>query len=219
MTDTPTEPSRGRWGSFRTWEIVVIAIAILLFVLAAFAGPRGTPPVAPTVAATAGAGATTVASPSAGPSATATPPTDLPTGSPVATVDQILAEEVGDYTLADRNLSETGVQSGALQSVELRYVIAGESSDTDIFHAIEIHPDDTAASERVKTFGAAMEQTGYRVLREQSLRNDDGSVQGYFISLRGEGQPLLLWSNRNATFSLGGGPEADVNAFYEGLPY
>lgn len=210
----------------------MIAIAILLFVLAAFAGPRGGAPtvtpsappasVAPGSSVAPGASATPSTLASAG--ATATPssaasPTPQPTGSPVATVDQIVVESIGDYMLADRNVSETGIDSGALGSVELRYVLPGGDEDTDIFHAIEIHPDDVAAQERVETFGAAMEQTGYEVLREQSLRNDDGSVQGYFISLRGGGQLLLLWSNRNATFSLGGGPDADVNAFYESLPY
>ena len=198
----------------------MIAIAILLFVLAAFAGPRGAPPAAPSSAPS----ASVTPSPLASAVATATPsgtavPTPQATGSPVATVDQIVAENIGDYKLADRNVSDTGIDSGALSSVELRYVLPGGDADTDIFHAIEVHPDEVAAQERVETFGAAMEQTGYEVLREQSLRNDDGSVQGYFISLIGGGQPLLLWSNRNATFSLGGGPDADVNAFYESLPY
>lgn len=207
MADASARQPRGRWGSFRTWEIVVIAIAILLFVLAAFAGPGTQDPSA-------------VPPPSPDPSASpGSSPTDVPTGSPVASVDQILTDDVGAYVLADRNDSRAGLDSGALQSVELRYELRGRGSDTDIFHAIEIHRDEVAASERVKMFGAALEQTGYEKLREQSLRNDDGSVQGYFISLLDEGQPLLLWSNRNATFSLGGGPEADVNAFYEGLPY
>lgn len=224
MTDAPAAEGGRRWGSFRPWEIAVILIAIVLFVLAAFAGPRGEapPPIAqPSASAPASPVVLPPASPTASPTPTPSPtlPADLPTGSPVATVEQILAEEVGDYMLADRSLSESGARSGALQSVELRYVLSPPDSDTDIFHAIEIHADDTAATERVKTFAAAMEQTGYRVLREQSLRDDDGSIQGYFVSLRGEGQPLLLWSNRNATFSLGGGPEADVNRFYDDLPY
>lgn len=214
MGDDSAAPAR-RWGPFRTWEVVVIAIAVVLFILAAFAGPRGTPAPPP--------GATPI------PSVTATPseqtvsdeplPVPGPTGSPVATVDQIVAEQVESYELVDQGLSEAGAQGGALQSVELRYSLTPPSPATDIFHAVEVHADDTAARERVKTFGEALRRSGYTIVREQPLRSAEGEIQGYFIALRAVGQRLLLWSNKNVTFSLGGGEEADVDAFYDALPY
>lgn len=213
MSDDGTAPAR-RWGPFRTWEIVVIAIAIVLFVLAAFAGPRGTP--APPDGA----------APTQAPPGSATPgpsegvfPVPGPTGSPVATVDQILAEQVGSYELVDRGLSEAGAQGGALQAVELRYSLTPPSPETDIFHAVEVHASADAARDRVETFGEALQASGYTVAREQPLRNAEQDVQGYFIALTAQDQRLLLWSNRNVTFSLGGGEDADVDAFYDELPY
>ena len=214
MTEAGAAPGR-RWGPFRTWEVVVIAIAVVLFILAAFAGPRATP--APPLA-TPTQTASAVPSPSPGASEGFVP-VPGPTGSPVAAVEQIVAEEVGFYELVDQGLSEAGAQSGALQSVELRYALTPPSAQTDIFHAIEIHPDAEAARERVETFGEALRRSGYTVAREQPLRGPDQDVQGYFIALLGQGQRLLLWSNENATFSLGGGEEADVDAFYDDLPY
>lgn len=213
MSDERTAPAR-RWGPFRTWEIVVIIIAIVLFVLAAFAGPRGTP--APP------AGAPPTQLPSGAPSAGASEgvlPVPGPTGSPVATAEQIIAERVEAYELVDQGLSEAGAQGGALQSVELRYSLTPPSAETDIFHAVEVHASADAAEERVKTFGEALSRTGYTIVREQPLRSAEQDIQGYFIALRAQGQRLLLWSNRNVTFSLGGGEDADVDAFYDALPY
>jgi hypothetical protein len=216
MSEDPAAPAR-RWGPFRTWEIVVIAIAIVLFVLAAFAGPRGTP--TPLVSPT---GGTDDPSPFASPTGDTSEgfvPVPGPTGSPVASADQIVADQVGSYELVDQGLSEAGAQGGALQSVELRYSLNPPSPETDIFHAVEVHGSADAARERVKTFGEALQRSGYSVAREQPLRNADQDVQGYFIALTAQDQRLLLWSNQNVTFSLGGGEDADVDAFYEDLPY
>lgn len=196
----------------------MIVLAIVLFILAAFAGPRGAPS-PPLVAPSPSGSPDALLSPS--PTASASPgiPIPQPTGSPVASVDQILASEVGAYTLVDRGLSESGAQGGALQSAELRYSLSPASAETDVFHAVEIHASPEAAQERVRTFGEALSSTGFMRVREQPLRNADDEVQGYFIALRGQGQRLLLWSNQNVTFSLGGGADADVDAFYEALPY
>jgi hypothetical protein len=210
MSDDSPAPAR-RWGAFRTWEVVVIAVAIVLFVLAAFAGPRGQRSPVP------GATILPSASPSAGEESPL--PVPVPTGSPVATVEQILAEQVGAYTLVDQGLSEAGAQGGALQSVELRYSLTPPSATSDIFHAVEVHATAEAARERVQTFGDALTSSGYTVAREQPLRSAQRDVQGYFIALQGQGQRLLLWSNQNVTFSLGGGEDADVDAFYNELPY
>lgn len=185
---------------------MVVGIAIALFVVAAFAGPseppgpQGKPATAPSAAAS---------------------PTERPTGSPVADIDEILAEEVSGYLLVDRGVSEGAAQGGALDSAELRYALdrEGGDTDTDIFHTIEVHVDQPAASARVSTYGEALTRTGFRVVREQPLRSSEDEVQGTFIALRATGQHLLLWSNRNTVFSLGGGPDADVEAFYDALPY
>lgn len=201
---------------------MVIAIALLLFVIAAFAGPPETPPAPVPVAPSASASPTPAApeasaSPSAGPSDA--PQTPTPVASPVGTVDQILAEEVGQYMLVDRRPAEAGAQGGALEAVELRYALARPRADTDIYHAIEVHLDSAAAERRVRTFAKNMATSGFEVEREQPLRGEDGERQGYFVSLRGTGQSLLLWSNQNVTFSLSGGQGADVEAFYGSLPY
>ena len=196
----------------------MIAVAIVLFVLAAFAGPRGEPGPPPLATPTETAEPAPSGSPSGQPSEGFVP-VPGPTGSPVASVEQIVAEQVESYELVDQGLSEAGAQGGALQSVELRYSLTPPSPETDIFHAIEVHPDADAARERVETFGEALQRTGYTVAREQPLRNAEQDVQGYFIALFAQGQRLLLWSNENATFSLGGGQEADVDAFYDALPY
>ena len=197
--------------------MVVIAIAVVLFVLAAFAGPRGNPN-PPLATPTETVGPSPVGSPSGDP-AEGFEPVPGPTGTPVASLDQIVAEQVESYELVDQSLSEAGAQGGALQSVELRYSLNPPSPETDIFHAIEIHPDADSARERVETFGEALQRSGYTVAREQPLRSADQDVQGYFIALTAQDQRLLLWSNENATFSLGGGEEADVDAFYDDLPY
>lgn len=215
MGDQGTAPAR-RWGPFRTWEVVVIAVAIVLFVLAALAGPRGAP-LPPVASPTETVGPAPSGSPTDDPVGFV--PVPGPTGSPVATVDQIIAEQVASYELVDQGLSEAGAQGGALQSVELRYSLTPPSPKTDIFHAVEIHPDAAAARARVETFGEALQRSGYTVAREQPLRNAKRDVQGYFIALFAQGQRLLLWSNENATFSLGGGEDADVDAFYDDLPY
>lgn len=69
-------------------------------------------------------------------------------------------------------------------------------------------------------FADAMEASGFSIVREQPLRSEEGERQGYFISMRAQGgQDLLLWSNQNVTFSLAGARSADVEAFYEMLPY
>ena len=213
MSDDGTAPAR-RWGPFRTWEIVVILIAIVLFILAAFAGPRGTPPPP--------ASAPPTQAPSGSPTADSSEgvlPVPGPTGSPVATAEQIIAEQVGAYELVDQGPSEAGAQGGALQSVELRYSLTPPSAETDIFHAVEVHASAEAAEQRVETFGEALQRSGYTISREQPLRNADRGVQGYFIALTAQDQRLLLWSNQNVTFSLGGGEEADVDGFYDDLPY
>src|SRR5688500_6143531 len=114
--ESPAPPPRRRW-PFRPWETAVIALAIVLFILAAFAGPRGgqAPPVVAPSASVSPSGF-----PLASPTASASPsvPIPQPTGSPVASIEQILATEVGAYTLVDRGLSESGAQGGALQSAE-----------------------------------------------------------------------------------------------------
>lgn len=220
-------PARGQW-PFRPWEVVVITIALVLFVIAFFAGPEEPPvPVAvPTstpsdavVASSSPAPATgsPVPTPSPGASASATP---APNPTPVASIDQIVAEEVGDYVLVDRRPDEDGPLGGAIEADELRYSLGRRSRpDSAIFHAIEVHVDATAADERVRIFADAMKESGFNIVREQPLRSDEGERQGYFISLRAGDQELLLWSNQNVTFSLAGAKSADVEAFYDMLPY
>ena len=141
------------------------------------------------------------------------------TGSPVATVEQVLVDEVGDYILTNRGLSESGVRGGALQSTELRYALEPQDEETDVFHGVEVHLDAEAARERVETFGEQLQESGFEVYRRQALRSPGGDVQGAYLELRKDGQQLLLWSNRNVMFSLGGGEDADLLAFYERLPY
>ncbi len=196
----------------------MILVAVVLYVAAAFAGPPEQPPAQ-----------TAPAEPSVGASpGMRTPPTSTPAvsrdeqgraGSPVAAVEQVLTNEVGDYVLVNRSLSESGARGGALQSAELRYVLQPARSETDVFHGLEVHLDADAAQERVRQFGTELQGSGLRITRRQPLRNASGSVQGHFIELRGNGQRLLLWSNRNVMFSLGGGRDADLDQFYEDLPY
>lgn len=208
-------PRKRRW-PFRPWEVVVISIAIVLFIAAAFAGPRE--PVAPP-AASPSAGVDVVASPT--PTEIALVPRDEQgrAGSPVASLEQVLPEEVGEYTLTNRGVSEDSARGGALQSAELRYSLQPPSPETDVFHGIEIHLDAAAARRRVQTFGDALRESGYEVAERQPLRNEAGDVQGAFLELADGEQRLLLWSNRNVMFSLGGGEDADIDAFYQALPY
>lgn len=194
-----------RLGPFRPWEVVIIAIAVVLFAAAALAGPSTPPAGAP------------VATPSSSAPPVAQTPTAAP--SPVAAVDQIIAAQVGDYELVDRRPPDEGPQGGAVQAIELRYEQTPRDPDTDVFHAIEIHLDDAAAEGRVRTFANAMSESGFQVVREQPLRATDGERQGYFIGLQSGSQSLLLWSNQNVTFSLGGAGAADVDSFYDALPY
>lgn len=197
------------------WEIVVIAVAIALFAAAALADPPtpATPAAAPSASPPQpGVSAAPSAPTPGGPTPTASP-------SPVAAVDQIIVEEVGDYMLADRRPAEAGAQGGAVEAVELRYEQNPRDVDSDMYHAIEIHLDATAAEARVRMFANAMGETGFEVVREQPLRGTDGQRQGYFIGMRSSAQTLLLWSNENVTFSLGGGNAADAESFYELLPY
>lgn len=216
-TDDPAGVPR-RFGPFRLWEVVVIAIAIVLFAAAAFAGPAGDPGTVPSPDA--------ASSPSPAPSAP-TPTASLPppgerptTKGPVSLVDEILPEEVGDYRLADRGLSEAGAQAGAVDAAELRYSLDPGDAATDMLHGIEVHRDGPTATARVRSFRETLAASGWETAREQPLRNTEGEAQGYFIALRQDGsQRLLLWSNRNVMFSLGGGSEADVDAFFEALPY
>lgn len=233
MSEPPEQTAPRRLGPFRVWEVVVIAIAIVLFVIAAFAGPSQPPP---PVAAPSGSpgpvpSASTAASGTPSPGA-ATSPTPAPTqtaliprdeqgrtGSPVVTVEQVLVDEVGDYVLANRGLSEADVRGGALESTELRYATQPQDDATDVFHGVEVHLDAAAARARVRTFGEELEESGFEVFRRQALRGPTGNVQGAYLELRNGDQQLLLWSNRNVMFSLGGGEDADLHAFYEGLPY
>lgn len=203
---------------------MVIAIALVLFVIAFFAGPDEPPPSVP-VPTTASSGGVVASSspahPTATPAATSSPgasPSATPT--PVATIDQIVTEEVGDYELVSREPDEDGPQGGAVEVEELRYSLQRrQRPDSAIFHAIEVHLDAASAEERVRIFADAMKASGFSIVREQPLRSEEGERQGYFISLRGGDQDLLLWSNQNVTFSLAGAKSADVEAFYEMLPY
>lgn len=208
---------------------MVIAIALVLFVIAFFAGPdEAPPPVAvPTSASSGGvvassspAPATGSPAPSTSPSPGATP-SATPTPSPVTSIDQIVVEEVGSYVLVDRRPDEDGPQGGAVEADELRYSPQRRQRPNDaIFHAIEVHVGAESADERVRVFADAMEASGFSIVREQPLRSEEGERQGYFISMRAQGgQDLLLWSNQNVTFSLAGARSADVEAFYEMLPY
>lgn len=214
--------AKRRW-PLRTWELVVIVIAIALYAAAALAGPStNTPPAPPaSVAPTASAGPTpgARATPSVAPTLVVPRDEQGRTGSPVAMVEQVLTEKVGNYVLADRGLSEAGARGGALQSAELRYARPPRGSEADIYHGIEVHLDADAARERVRTFGAALGQSGFEVVQRRPLRDDEGELQGLFLELRSKSQRLLLWSNRNMMFSLGGGPAASVDTFYEQLPY
>ena len=217
MTDDAAAGPR-RFGPFRPWEVVVIAIAIALFVAAALAGPREQ--AGPSPAPSDG-----VAGESPTPDPTPTVTTVVPRdeqgriGSPVASIEQILVKEVGDYTLVNRGVSEDANRGGSLQAAELQYSLQPPSPATDVFHGVEIHLDAEAARERVQDFGEALGESGFEVNDRQPLRNEAGDVQGGFLELIGEGQRLLLWSNRNVMFSLGGGEGADIDAFYELLPY
>ena len=130
-----------------------------------------------------------------------------------------MAEEVGEYRLVDQRPGDPAAQGSALETVDLRYETDPPEPDTEVFHAIEVHVDGGAADARVRTFARAMTETGLTVVRSQPLRGADGERQGYFIALEGAQQRVLLWSNENVTFSLGGGTEADVDDFYELLPY
>jgi hypothetical protein len=222
MSEPRTEPDpapRRRW-HLRTWEVVVIGIAIALFITAAFAGPGGEP--GPT-SASPPAGARAVPDPGVSPipTVTAVIPRDAQgrVGTPVATVEQVLVEEVGDYTLFGRGISGTATRGGALQSAELRYVLDPQTDSSDIYHGVEVHLDAQEARDRVLSFGSSLAGSGFRVTQRQPLRSPAGSVQGAFLELRGQGQRFLLWSNRNVMFSLGGGADADLDMFYEALPY
>ena len=213
-------PARRRW-PFKPWEVVVIATAIALFIAAALAGPReqAAPPAASPSAVGVAPSGTAGAVPT--PTATALIPRDAQgrVASPVASIEQVLTEQVGDYTLVNRGLSESGARGGALQAAELRYSTTPPDPKTDVFHGVEVHLDTQAARDRVQTFGAALAESGFEVAERQPLRNESGDVQGAFLELTGEGQRLLLWSNRNVMFSLGGGEDADIDAFYADLPY
>ena len=138
--------------------------------------------------------------------------------SPVATVEQVVEDDVGAYTLADEGISYGGVE-GALQSAQLRYTAPGNDRSTDVLHGVEVHLDAEAARRRVRTFGSALNTSGYRIVRRQELESATGDVQGMFYELRRDRQRLLVWSNRNVFFSLGGGTRADIDTFYDDLPY
>ena len=231
MTEPPAESKPRRLGPFRPWEVVVISIAIVLFVIAAFAGPSQPPPPAagPSDVPVPGVSASPDSAPTPSPGAAATPTPTMTaliprdeqgrTGSPVATVEQVLVDKVGDYVLANRGLSEAPVRGGALESTELRYSMQPQADETDIFHGVEVHLDAAAARQRVGEFGEDLSESGFEIYRRQSLRGPEGDVQGAYLELRNDGQRLMLWSNRNVMFSLGGGEDADLNAFYERLPY
>ena len=216
--------SRGRW-RLRPWEVVVIVIAIVLYLAAAFATPRGAPPASAPATPTPGASASPGASESVASEASPTPDLVVPrdeqgrTGTPVATVDQVLDDVVGDYFLANRSLSEAGANGGALQSAELRYTLRPQRNETDVFHGVEVHLDAQTARDRVRDFGDSLASTGFEIDQQQNLRSDEGGVQGLFIELVKGEQRLMLWSNRNVMFSLGGGAQANLDAFYEDLPY
>ena len=197
-------------------------MAVVLFIVAAFARP--TPPpqqvAAPGSPVASGQPEPTASSgASSDPSGTASPAAPAATPSPVATAAQIVAEEVGDYRLVDQRPGDPAAQAGALETVDLRYETDPPEPGTEVFHVIEVHVDRDAADARVRTFARAMTETGLKVIRAQPLRATDGGRQGHFIALEGAQQRVLLWSNENVTFSLGGGAQADVDAFYDSLPY
>jgi hypothetical protein len=216
---------KGRRWPFRTWEVIVIAIAIVLYLAAAFAAPQGTPPASAPPTPTPGSSGTPGLVGPTGAEATATPDIAIPhdgqgrTGDPVAVVDQVLDDVVGGYYLANRSLSEAGANGGALQSAELRYTLRPQRNETDVFHGVEVHLDSQAARDRVRDFGDSLASTGFKIQQQRNLRSDAGGVQGLFLELVKGEQRLMLWSNRNVMFSLGGGAQADLDTFYEDLPY
>jgi hypothetical protein len=186
-----------------------------LFVAAVFAGPDASERPQPGPSASAlPTGEASSPSPSAAPA-----PTPTVAASPVASVDQIVVEEVGDYLLVDRRPATDLAERGAVEAVELRYEQAPHLDGTEVFHAIEIHVDAGAADDRVRVFAESMGASGFTVVREQPLRSDAGRRQGYFIALTDDDNQLLLWSNENATFSLGAGDGVEIDDFYEMLPY
>ena len=168
--------------------------------------------------------------PSAGPTPTGAPSdgaTDDSTNAPVlpvegqvvTSVDDVLEEQVGTYR-AGRRINGGLADTGASDSAEIRYNQDPARRQTRILHTIGIYESDSAARDRVRSLADSLAPP-FVLGEEQELTDAEGNSYGVLVTLNNEAGALtfVLWSNRNAYFSLGGGAGADLEAFYNNLPY
>ena len=140
-------------------------------------------------------------------------------GQVVSLVDEVLTEEVGTYRLARR--IDAGLEdTGAVDSAELRYNLDPASAETRIDHTIGVYPSASAAQDRVRDQVEHLTPP-FEIGEERELMDPQGEVYGSIVTLNSDQGDLtfLLWSNQNVYFLLAGGEDADLEAFYNQLPY
>lgn len=140
-------------------------------------------------------------------------------GRVIDTVDQVLTEEVGDYTLT-RRINDELADTGAIDSAELLYDRDPRSRKTRVVHFVGIYESQSDAVDRVRRRADSLTPP-FVVGDDRELAEESGEVYGHLITLNNDSGNLafVIWSNRNVFFILQGGTDADLQDFYNQLPY
>lgn len=154
---------------------------------------------------------TEAASPTAG---AAGSPTDL---------DQLVLEEVDDFTLGDVRHDNDAADHGATDARFLEYT-SSDNSDV-VLLGIRLFPSPRVARRWINAVVDGQTDSGvWEVAKSRRLVDDEGNVRGrYILTQQVDASTVqnVRWTNRNVGFSLGRvrGADVDLEAFFDSLPY
>lgn len=140
----------------------------------------------------------------------AQPPPD--TGS----LDDIVQEQVGDFTLQQVDTLPEAVDAGA---VDARQMIYASSDGTEVAHDLSVWSSPDEADQMLVSFADNLTSDGAQSVEEFEVTDQDGQQLGRGMALVGSGgEEIVLWTN-DVLFCVIVAPEGYSADFYGGLSY